>query len=82
SGLKDIDSLTGGWQKNDLIILAARPSMGKTAASLHFAKSCLKNGGTVLVFSLEMSGTQNIKRLLSSSSHIEYSRMAKGEINN
>lgn len=82
SGLKDIDGLTGGWQKNDLIILAARPSMGKTAASLHFAKSCLKNKGVVLVFSLEMSGTQNIKRLLSTTSKVEYSRMAKGEINN
>lgn len=81
SGLRDIDNLTGGWQKNDLIILAARPAMGKTAASLHFAKSCLKSGGVVLVFSLEMSGTQNIKRLLSSTSKVSYSKMAKGEIN-
>ncbi len=55
TGLRQLDGLTGGWQASDLIILAARPAMGKTAALLHFARTAaLDYGHNTAIFSLEM----------------------------
>lgn len=67
TGLTLLDGLTGGWQPSDLIILAARPSMGKTAALLHFARTAaLDHGLPTAVFSLEMPTLQLMQRLVAS----------------
>jgi replicative DNA helicase len=65
TGLYDINELNNGWQKGDLIIVAARPSMGKTAVSLNlFTKSAAKSGANVCFFSLEMENLKLSKRLI------------------
>lgn len=58
TGLKDLDKITAGWQPGDLIVLAARPSMGKSALANFFALSAARAAKHVLVYSLEMPGTQ------------------------
>jgi replicative DNA helicase len=63
TGLIDLNRLIGGFQKGDLIIIAARPSMGKTAFALNIAMNHLKTGGVVDLFSLEMSEEQLLKRM-------------------
>lgn len=71
TGFESLNRMTGGWNKGDLIILAARPSMGKTAFALSLAMNCCKKGGVVDVFSLEMPKKQLAKRILSSLSRID-----------
>ena len=67
TGLTQLDGLTGGWQPGDLIILAARPAMGKTAALLHFARTAaLDHGHHTAVFSLEMPTLQLMQRMVAS----------------
>lgn len=67
SGLTEIDKLTGGWQKSDLIVIAARPAMGKTALVLCMARNAaLDFRKPTLVFSLEMSTSQLVTRLVAS----------------
>lgn len=67
TGLAQLDGLTGGWQPSDLIILAARPAMGKTAAMLHFARTAaLDHGQHTAIFSLEMPILQLMQRLVAS----------------
>jgi replicative DNA helicase len=67
TGLTQLDGLTGGWQPSDLIILAARPAMGKTAAMLHFARTAaLDHGQHSAIFSLEMPILQLMQRLVAS----------------
>ncbi|MBW3127305.1 replicative DNA helicase [Hymenobacter profundi] len=67
TGLTQLDGLTGGWQPADLIILAARPAMGKTAALLHFARTAaLDHGQPTAIFSLEMPTLQLMQRLVAS----------------
>ncbi|WP_151087404.1 replicative DNA helicase [Hymenobacter baengnokdamensis] len=67
TGLTQLDGLTGGWQPADLIILAARPGMGKTAALLHFARTAaLDHQQHTVVFSLEMPTLQLMQRLVAS----------------
>ena len=70
TGLADLNRITGGWQNGELVIIAARPAMGKTAFSLHFAKSAAKSGVPVAMFSLEMTGLSLSNRLLLSESDI------------
>ncbi len=66
SGISKVDKITSGWQKGDFILLAGRPSMGKTAISLYFAKyPALINNKNVLFFSLEMSKERIADRLIS-----------------
>jgi replicative DNA helicase len=65
TGLDDLNRMTGGWQGGDLIIVAARPSMGKTAFALSLAQANCEKGGVSDIFSLEMSDTQLVKRMLS-----------------
>lgn len=65
TGLADLDELTAGWQRGDLIILAARPSVGKTALALQCALHAAKASHPVLFMSLEMSGSQLTDRALS-----------------
>ncbi|WP_241558977.1 replicative DNA helicase [Oceanobacillus halophilus] len=70
TGLSEFDQMTGGLQKGDLIIVAARPSVGKTAFALNLAAGHCKNQGSSLVFSLEMGTKQLLKRMLSSEGFI------------
>ena len=79
TGFADLDTLTTGLQKSDLIILAARPSIGKTSLALNFAEhAALREGKTVGVFSLEMSKEQLVLRLLSSVANIDSQRLRTG----
>lgn len=67
TGLTELNDATGGWQPGDLIILAGRPGMGKTAALLHFARTAtLDEGIPSIIFSMEMPALQLMQRLLSS----------------
>lgn len=81
SGLASIDRITGGWQKSDLVILAARPSVGKTSLALNMAQhAALRHGKSVAVFSLEMSREQLSTRLVAGVSGIDISRIRRGDI--
>lgn len=72
SGFKDLDSITHGFQKGDLIILAARPSVGKTALSLNFLmNAAMKQNVTVAMFSIEMPSEQLMYRMLSATSCVD-----------
>jgi replicative DNA helicase len=82
TGFSDLDKMTGGLQKSDLIILAARPAVGKTALSLSLAhNSALRYGHTIAVFSLEMSKEQLVARLLSMDAGVDQQRLRTGHIN-
>jgi replicative DNA helicase len=72
TGFHGFDKMTSGMQKGDLIILAARPSMGKTALMLNMALNACKAGSAIGVFSLEMSSDQLVLRMLSSESKIPH----------
>lgn len=81
SGFSEIDRITQGWQKSDLIILAARPSMGKTAFALNLARNAAVDyGRPVAFFSLEMSSIQLVTRLISSESSITSSKLRSGNL--
>lgn len=82
SGFFDLDLLTQGFQKSDLIIIAGRPSMGKTAFALNMARNVADSQDyPVVVFSLEMSRSQIIYRFLSTESGISNSKLRSGSIN-
>ena len=79
SGFTKLDEMTSGWQNSDLIILAARPAMGKTAFCLNVAQYAAYNARKpVLFFSLEMSHQQLVKRLISSEARIDGSKIRSG----
>ena len=81
SGFYDLDSLTQGFQKSDLIIIAGRPSMGKTALSLNIVSNVIKNSKLpVLFFSLEMSKEQIMYRLLAMETNINQMRLKNGKL--
>lgn len=81
SGFTALDRLTGGWQRPDLIIVAARPGMGKTAFVMEMAKNtALDFGKSVAVFSLEMSATQLLGRMVSSHCSINSERLRNGNL--
>lgn len=81
TGFKDIDDKLAGFQRSDLIILAARPSMGKTALSLNFAHNvAVKAGQPVLIFSLEMSKEQLVDRMLSMESGVDAWALRTGNL--
>ncbi|HXE82948.1 MAG TPA: replicative DNA helicase, partial [Gemmatimonadales bacterium] len=80
SGLSDLDRLTRGWQPSDLVILAARPSMGKTALALNLAYHAATSGHRVAIFSLEMSWKQLALRLLALDARIDAHRLLNGQI--
>ena len=82
TGFIDLDKQTSGLQKGDLVIVAGRPSMGKTALALNFAENvALHEGLPVVVFSMEMSGAQLATRLLGSVGRVDQSRMRTGKLN-
>lgn len=79
TGYEDLDKITNGFQRGDLIILAARPSMGKTAFALNVTlRSAERNPGAVAFFSLEMPAEQLMRRLLSAKSEVEGSKLRMG----
>ena len=81
SGFKDLDEITAGFQPSDLIIVAARPSMGKTAFVLNIAQNAaLDNNVPVAFFSLEMSKEQLVQRLLTSEGRVDAQRLRKGKL--
>jgi replicative DNA helicase len=81
TGYIDLDKLTGGLQRSDLIILAARPSVGKTALALSLAYNiAIKAAHTVGIFSLEMSREQLVQRLLAMHTGIDTQRLRTGNI--
>ncbi len=81
SGFYDLDSLTQGFQKSDLIILAGRPSMGKTAFVLNITENILKNYKLpIIFFSLEMSKEQLVYRLLANETGISQTRLKIGNL--
>ena len=83
TGFVDLDKKTSGLQKGDLIILAARPSMGKSAFALSMAlNAAKKDGASVLIFTLEMTQAQMGQRLLSMESNVELSRLREGKVDN
>lgn len=81
TGFIDLDEKTSGLQKSDLILVAARPSMGKTAISVNLAvNAALKANASVAIFSLEMSKDQLVQRILSSESHVELQNIINGRL--
>ena len=81
TGFKYLDSMTSGLQRSDLIILAARPAMGKTAFALSLAlNAAVKGGASVMVFSLEMSKEQLGQRLLSMESKVSMQNLKTGRL--
>lgn len=81
SGFHDLDKLTSGWQNSDLIIIAARPAMGKTAFVLSMAKNMAVNYSTpVAVFSLEMSNLQLVNRLISNVCELPGDKIKSGQL--
>lgn len=80
SGYKHLDTMTSGFQKGDLIVLAARPSMGKTALALSLAHNAVNSGNTVGFFSLEMAAEQLTLRLLSMQSGIAHQHIRNANI--
>ncbi len=80
SGYKKLDEISSGFQKGDLVILAARPSMGKTALALSIAQFAAQQGYTVGLFSLEMAAEQLTLRLLSSESGIAHQNIRNATI--
>jgi replicative DNA helicase len=77
----DLDSMTSGWQPSDLIILAARPAMGKTSFGLNMAQNAaLKAKKPVAVFSLEMSKEQLVQRIMSSEAMIDQPKLRTGRL--
>jgi replicative DNA helicase len=81
SGLASLDQMTGGWQKSDLTILAARPSVGKTSLALNIAQhAAIRHGKRVAVFSLEMSKDQLATRLMAGASGVDIFRIRRGDV--
>jgi len=81
TGYKDMDAMLAGFQRSDLLILAARPSMGKTALALNLAQNVAVDSGlSVLFFSLEMSKEQLVDRLLSSEADVNSWNLRTGNL--
>lgn len=81
SGFEDLDEKTAGFQPSDLILIAARPSMGKTALVLNIAQyACFRKNKTCMIFSLEMSKEQLVNRLLAMESRVDSSHIRSGDL--
>ncbi len=81
TGFRDLDYKTAGLQKSDLILIAARPAMGKTAFVLNIAEyMALHSRSTIAIFSLEMSKEQLVKRMLSMNSHVDSQKIRTGDL--
>lgn len=83
TGYKRLDAMTLGWQKGNMIILAARPSVGKTALGMNFAfNAAQRNHVPVAFFSLEMSASKIMERLIASRSYVSNEKIQTGRLSN
>ena len=83
TGYRELDKITSGWQNSDLIIIAARPAMGKTAFVLSMAKNMAVDYDVpIAIFTLEMSNVQLIKRLISNVASLEGEKIKSGRLSN
>ncbi len=81
TGFKELDEKTSGLQRSDLVIVAARPAMGKTAFALNIAQqSAVKAGSSVIIFSLEMGKEQLGQRLLAMQARVEMQKLKQGDL--
>jgi len=80
TGYKDVDRLLGGFQRSDFIIIAARPSVGKTSLCLSMARNAARFGKRVAIFSLEMSSEQIVQRIISAETGIGTQRLRLGQL--
>ncbi|MDQ6421917.1 replicative DNA helicase [Paenibacillus sp. LHD-117] len=81
SGFVDLDKMTAGFQRSDLIIVAARPSVGKTAFALNVAQNVgVRAKETVAIFSLEMSAAQLVQRIICAEANVDATRMRTGSL--
>ncbi|MFW6369851.1 MAG: replicative DNA helicase, partial [Bacteroidota bacterium] len=81
SGFTKIDRITSGWQRSDLVIIAARPSMGKTAFVLSMARNiAVEHNRSVAIFSLEMSSVQLVNRLIVGETHLPSEKIRTGKL--
>lgn len=81
TGYRDLDRMTSGFQRNDLIIIAARPSVGKTAFALNIAQNVAVNSDeNVAIFSLEMGAEQLVQRMLCAEGNIDSQRLRTGKL--
>jgi replicative DNA helicase len=81
TGFSELDSKTSGFQRGDMVLVAARPSMGKTAFAINIAQhAAIKNGSSVAVFSLEMSKDQLAQRMLCSEANIDMLKLRTGNL--
>lgn len=80
TGLQRLDALTGGWRGGQLIVLAGRPGMGKSAAMLHFARAAAASGVSLALFSLEMPSGQLVGRMLVGSSGVDSGAFRTGNV--
>lgn len=81
SGFPDLDRMTSGFQRSDLIIVAARPSVGKTAFSLNIAQNVgVRARETVAIFSLEMGAAQLVQRMICAEANVDATRMRTGQL--
>lgn len=80
TGFTDLDKKTAGLQSSDLVIVAARPSMGKTAFAVNMVEHAVMSGEPVLVFSMEMPSEQIVMRMLSSLGRIDQTRLRSGDL--
>jgi len=81
SGIKDLDAKTSGFQKGDMVLIAARPSMGKTTFALNIAEhAALREGKSVVIFSLEMSKEQLAYKLLCSEANVDLLKLRTGTL--
>jgi replicative DNA helicase len=79
SGFPDLDKMTSGFQRSDFIVVAARPSVGKTAFALNIAQNvAVRAGETVAIFSLEMSASQLVQRMICAEANVDAGRMRTG----
>lgn len=81
TGFFELDKITAGWQRSDMIVIAARPAMGKTAFVLSMARNtAVDHNMGVAIFSLEMSSVQLVKRLIASETRLPAEKLRKGDL--
>ena len=81
TGFSDLDRITGGWQNSDMVVLAARPGMGKTAFALSMARNmAVDHDVPVALFSLEMSSVQLVQRLIAAETELSAEKFRRGDL--
>ncbi|HID9708199.1 TPA: replicative DNA helicase [Serratia marcescens] len=79
SGIAELDAITGGWNPQDLIVVAGRPGMGKTEFALKVIEGATRDGGGALIFSMEMAALQMVERSVAGAGNLSVSKLRKPE---